>query len=95
MHKPIHNQLAENRITHFADIQPIELNEEWLRRLGFDNQIGFKYYHNKCNRLYVNTQSITNLWVGNTSGIVAMVDYVHHLQNLYYYLIGEELEIKP
>ena len=79
--------------------EPIELNEEWLQKLGFEK----KAEHNF--RLKVLTRSIIHAYthgkveieLGNMSGYsfgYPQVYYVHQLQNLYFALTGKELTLK-
>lgn len=81
----------------YKEIEPIELNKEWLERLGF---VATKKDIFEINRL--------RLWLGNgclcylidedngdghylPNGII---NHVHQVQNLYYWLHNEELTIK-
>jgi hypothetical protein len=77
----------------YEDIEPIPLNEEWLIKLGFENNgqqlfdlndftIKFKKAQNLCVVYY------RNVWIVD-------LKYVHRLQNLYFALLGTELTRKP
>jgi len=84
---------------YFKDIQPIPLTEEWLLKFGFEKRDG-NYYKSR----YVIEQGISQFFdngmsfritINNTESAHAnSIKYVHQLQNLYYVLNGEELEIK-
>lgn len=75
---------------------PIPLTEDWLLKFGFEEKP--KYSHPKywkgnyfCNlngEFYTNNES----YEGET--LSTNIKYVHQLQNLYFALTGEELEIK-
>jgi len=73
-------------------VKPIQLTEEWLERMGFENYSidcdseGFNHidvsFHNKLVTVYLNDYEIT------------FIQYVHQLQNLIHAITGEELTIK-
>ena len=67
----------------------IPITPEWLERFGFENRgnnlfvkgkIELRYYANRCEVV--------------VRGINITYQYVHQLQNLYFALTGEELELK-
>ena len=80
------------------DVSPIELTEEWLLKFGFTKhnmegyEVHFKYNHPKLH------SGITALYNANFSikldDVARGVKYVHQLQNLYFALTGNELNIK-
>ena len=74
---------------------PIPLNEEWLKRMGFDTlderyfaldyeDLSFRYYYNY----------LGGVWKFRLNFILVKIQHVHQLQNLYFALTGEELEVK-
>lgn len=88
--------------------KPIELTEEWLIKFGFQN-ITLKYYQNtNLKGLYLeNIDSYLTFdksewrleqdddWRdGGNHHDLLKIEYVHQLQNLYFALCGEELELK-
>lgn len=87
-------------------VKPIPLTEEWLKKFGFKLEYG-KYY-SKCVQNGVGRFVIENaynlpcvLFVNENEPngvgcqtIGKSIVYVHELQNLYFALTGEELEIK-
>lgn len=83
----------------FEDIFPIPLTEEWLVKFGFTKS---RYNKNifeigQVYELRPHTEEIGFFefgWVNDESGYIASVQYVHQLQNLYFSLTGEELEIQ-
>ena len=82
---------------------PIELTEEWLYLFGFKAKNGV-YTLDRSTELghpfgnfsvsfYDSTQM--KCWRGDRYiGVVPNLQYVHQLQNLFYALTGQELEIK-
>jgi hypothetical protein len=83
--------------TPLARIKPIPLTEEWLVKFGFEK---FKNPNNTPNWIwFINKHS----WVLQSfekqnefyqlNGIKP-INYIHQLQNLYFALTGEELNIK-
>ena len=76
--------------------KPIELSDEWIKRLGFeiltDKNKGFKttsYSHTKIPFVvyWDGVRLSTGFWQGNEKR------YVHELQNLFYALSGQGLEL--
>ena len=82
------------------DCKPIELNEEWLVKFGFSK-------HNKEGSTIINYSIVKDDWDYFTvfaidikkglgfAGCKYKIKYVNQLQNLYFTLTGEELEINP
>lgn len=73
-------------------INPIPLTPEWLERCGLhkkfwnsDKDLKLEIYENKA---YIGNNFSTN------ASIIHNINYVHQLQNLYFALTGEELQIK-
>jgi hypothetical protein len=86
-------------------IKPIPLTEEWLLRFGFTK--GYtKWGYNIPDWMFDITAFIGiglngnkqwfNLYCvnGETKQVIQSIYYVHQLQNLYFALTGQELEIK-
>ena len=74
-------------IVLYEDLKPIPLTEEWLLKMGYDLITESHYALSghliwKCN----------DLFMCDKNGII--LKHVHQLQNLYFALTGEELEIK-
>ena len=82
-------------------IEPIPLTEEWLEQFGFDKD-GFKQceFTNWGIKVKKDQHAISeHNWIVfhgfmNQFSEIASLKHVHHLQNLYFALTGEELEIK-
>ena len=72
-------------------LKPIPLTEEWLIDFGFvsnsyQDRFENKAIHIECNK----TRGYVELWVER----MPHIKYVHQLQNLYYALTCEELQLK-
>lgn len=81
----------------YFDIKPsgIPLTEEWLKKFGFEY----------CDGLWIKNDLSTGLnqkdlygdglkWYYTIGHIVIETTYVHQLQNLFFALMGKELELK-
>jgi hypothetical protein len=83
---------SENR----SWINPIPLTEEWLLKFGFVfDRIDKVYYLTGCDdSFHVVNETGFGLSIGATCyGFLSSTEHVHQLQNLYFALTGEELEI--
>jgi hypothetical protein len=69
--------------------KPIPLTEEWLLKFGFikTDYDNFKYYHKG---LFQIKHGIKSYWY-QSGDLPVKIEYVHQLQNIYFYLVGEEL----
>jgi len=84
-----------------GDCNPIELNENWLIKFGFVNRrkwfvafahgVLFEFEDDMSIALYDNE---CGLGLGYLTPNIRETKYVHQLQNLYFAITGEELEIK-
>jgi len=80
----------------YSDIFGIPLTEEWLLKLGFENAI-----ENEGSLPCFKKRNITIAkWIGGkwhawykSTDLIKSPQHVHHLQNLHFYLCGEELII--
>ena len=68
-----------------SEYKPIPLTEEWLLKFGFEQMDLHRFNHEI---------SILNTDRGMYFQTIR-IDYVHQLQNLYFALTGNELELKP
>ena len=81
----------------FNMIEPIPLTKDWLVKFGFDqNNVDIEKYDCKWYKFsftldYWNAQKF---FVYGYIGGNKTIKHVHQLQNLYFALTGEELEIK-
>jgi len=98
------NQLMEVDHSEITDLyfqedcpfhKPIPLTEEWLDKFGFkvndceNYQTEYKYQLN--NPFIILDRKDGYFYIDATN---LEIKYVHQIQNLYFALIGEELEIK-
>lgn len=79
------------------DIDPIPITTEWLETFGFKYSKTFKCYSKGFEILFC--MEGDEYWLceqdaGKLQKIGKSFKYVHQLQNLYFALTGEELEIK-
>lgn len=98
------NTIEEVWVAERTWCKPIPLTEEWLEKLGFEicgyNQLSWRHTEhiknfeldgiNWADADYPEYQFL-NYNIGND---IFRIHYVHQLQNLYFALTGEELEIK-
>jgi len=82
----------------FCFCKPIPLTEEWLLKFGFEKDLNTKSnYFKRINEDYLTIYK-EGLWsIGipyENGGTDMKINHVHQLQNLYFALTGEELEIK-
>ena len=70
---------------------PIPLTEEWLLKFGFINDKVLEFYRNDFtdSTIIIDYNFICLLGYSHVK-----LKYVHQLQNLYFALTGEELQIK-
>ena len=73
------------------EVKPIPLTEEWLLKLGFeyDKTMPFLLCKGAFN---INTEN-HNIWQYGHK-VITSPRHVHQLQNLYFALSGQELEVK-
>jgi len=91
-------------IYHLTDIckqikdykyEPIPLTEEWLLKFGFELDIEDDGYQKGKYKVSVSDEGcLFFIYVGYYPEEIAEFKYIHQLQNLYFALTGEELEIK-
>jgi hypothetical protein len=73
------------------DFEPITLTTEVLERIGFENSNGGFRLSGFYPQLFLKG----NVWIADLVPDTSCVElkYLHQLQNLYYTILGEELEI--
>lgn len=104
-HWEYENKISEKRVdglhpfTEFVEyLQPIALTEEWLLKFGFEknlnsNNIIYYILAGKCLLEYNLTHNIADIVKKVHLDLFIEIKYVNQLQNLYFALTGEELEI--
>jgi hypothetical protein len=84
--------------SHAREYEPILLTEEWLLKFGFENRPD-----GICDHWHLGINPITHDWMIELKSLGAgffyrngyfNIKYVHTLQNLYFALTNQELEIK-
>lgn len=75
----------------FDKINPIPLTEEWLKLFGFDNFMEEGVIYSKP---FFNVHLKGQKFFFKEGLFSRKIESVHHLQNLYFILTGEELELK-
>jgi len=75
-------------LTKAADVAPIPISEEWLKRLGFvDGKLG------SLRLLRINSDYYL-AYINQSKSLDVDIKWVHQLQNLYFALTGDELTLK-
>jgi len=74
------------------DLIPIPLSEEWLIRAGFEKYSDKEFYIYTSKENEVRFYKSDSDW--NLAYFITETRYVHQLQNLYFWLTGEELTFK-
>lgn len=87
----------DGRILWAKKVEPIELTEEWLIKLGFElnykSNFSITYGHIENNKFSYKFNIPENKsWLEYHGGAINC-KYVHQLQNLYFCLTGTELTI--
>lgn len=79
------------------EVDPVPLTEEWLLKFGFEYLANEQYEKHHLN-LYFNWDKDTGLFLFIEDSTESLsfkhIKHVHQLQNIYFALTGEELEIK-
>lgn len=89
---------------NIENIEPIPLTEEWLLKFGFKKEGDLNWWSvpKESNYKAHHLMKMKNAWTwfidfddtGDNTHLVAGFNYVHQLQNLYFALTENELEIK-
>ncbi len=79
--------------------RPIPLNEEWLLKFGFKKYSNGwfelkEFYNSHFQEFNVHLKGKTSVVDGGEEICLITIKHVHQLQNLYFALTSEELEIK-
>lgn len=89
-------QDVAGQLWSIEELKPIPLTEEWLERFGF-NKVSHIWEFWKNSGWDLRQHKLEDKWwlfyMGQDLDCVR-IDYVHQLQNLYFALTGEELELK-
>jgi hypothetical protein len=77
----------------FKDIEPLNLNEQWLIVFGFKNT-NTTEYPNYTKGIYKCMWRNGETKICNNHGFIKDLKYVHQLQNLFFAIEDKELQIK-
>ena len=82
-----------------AAFSPIPLTPEWLERFGFEYEEGFADDYTKepislYNNPFLEGWTVETIFSELIKENMLNIKYVHQLQNLYFALTGQELELK-
>lgn len=81
---------------HVTELEPIQLTEDWLLKLGFQGSIHSGYGKDVVELNYITIDSHFQMEyriAGIDRWFLVDVKYVHQLQNLYFALTGNELKL--
>lgn len=105
---PIYSTDFEFIMDHPENYDPIPLSPEWLERFGFKKESGqdnFSYPEGDGSVYYLNYNdkhsevhavSVCHPMIDDSHTAFAWhVKYVHQLQNIFYCILGKELELNP
>lgn len=89
-------QYGWETVNGYNGIEPIPLTEEWLLKFGFEINRHFARLNNFELGFITREKNWQLEYSIGTIGkwILKDIEYVHQLQNLYFALTGEELELK-
>lgn len=93
------NIINFNNTEDYALYEPIQINQEWLRKLGFDMKSDFTY-HSQIDLdishylTFIEKENLIIIECDDCNYNIKLdhIKYVHQLQNIYYYLMGFEIE---
>ena len=86
--------------THkYSQTEPIPITEEWLLKFGFTEYADYYIYLHDFQNQSIIVKFFAGSWVFyqgflNDFNELTGVKYIHQLQNLYFALTGQQLEIK-
>lgn len=86
-----YEELSPKKINEW---KPIVLNDNWLNNLGFVKEKNTKWHTKNIISISLSTNSFIIYGNSGRKIVRAGIKYVHDLQNLYFALTGEELELK-
>ena len=86
-------QHVAGQLYPIEELEPIPLTEEWLERFGFNFDVNSGLYKKSGFEVEVFNIGV-EFYLGEYGSWFLFVEHVHQLQNLYFALTGEELELK-
>lgn len=92
-----HNDITACYVDN-TSFKPIPLTEEWLLKFGFEKDNDFGNWHLSAYEIFSSGNRDFVYWYNHSSddyySDVRKINTVHQLQNLYFALTGQELELK-
>lgn len=85
------SDLSGKLIEDLDIIEPIKITNEILVLFGFENKSGGEYVKDRFTYRNRFSDLIVRGYEFDYNGIICYPLYVHHLQNIYFALTGEEL----
>lgn len=79
---------------YYKDLAPIPLTEEILLKLGFEKKSGSEFKNERFIYRFKQRDLIIEGFEYDYNGILCYPEFVHQLQNIYFALTGEELQLK-
>ncbi len=89
--------LVKNGDVEIEDLQPIPLTEEWLLKLGFEENAGNTFsikVESDCFKIEIYKKIFFPYEYKGMLLPAIRLKYIHELQNLYHAITGNELKIK-
>lgn len=95
--KPFFFQTKINKF-NIEDITGIPINEKWLVNFGFES-VSKTFIYQKVttqlnNKIKIHRVQENFYCLGGYEGSCNKIQYIHQLQNLYFYVTGEDLTLK-
>ena len=76
-----------------CSIEGIKITEEWIKRLGFEEDSIIEKRFNKDDYQVYFFKDDDYIYLRQVGSTIAKIKYIHQLQNLYFALTGEELTL--
>lgn len=95
-YRELNNTSLYSESNHITNLKPIEINEDWLVRFGFEIRSNNWKSLSICSDwfyLYLEKLAGFKMSINKESVYLPHIKYVHQLQNLYFSLTGLELSI--
>jgi hypothetical protein len=85
---------TQDTIEDYERTKGIPLTEEWLVKFGVSKMDENTFFIGGYEIEYCEKNKVFNFYLCEIGDWYTSIQYVHQLQNLYFALIGEELELK-
>lgn len=82
-------------LNNLREYNPVPLDKDILKALGYTRNADMqKFYNDRFDYYFIFSGKIGMIQKYNVGSVGVPVRYVHELQNIYYFLTGEELTMK-